>query len=582
MSEYKNDIDELFYEGVEAHRELPATNVWKEIETELNKEAVTVYKKKYGKLKKSFALLLLLFMGFLVYDILNTYVFDGAGKTAKQEIAPLIESTGKAEQTNGIDKSTGQQPVKNNVKTNATRETGTGKNIQHKFTAITPHNNQQNIISSQAGEKEAVGKDIVTKNEDQNKAIAVSVNQHQDVLKDVAGINNKEIQPVVIEENGKIIADNPVDNKESALIPAKDDAAAAKLAVIDDNEVDQQAAGDDDLSPLTYQNTYIGQLRNFSPGLFGMPLIITDAGKKNLLNGLWPAAENLARPSLLYVPEPVMLKEPALPAKQRRFFLLPDYTSYTSFNVFTDNKPNRFNNTNTASTGAGSTGGSNQGQVMSGARRNENFNFIRQSESVMMAHSFGLKAGYQINSKLSIATGLNYTTVITDLDPKYIYARNDGTNVGFDLHTTLGSAFLFPRNFASPVAGDSMWLSDSRNTARYIGIPLTIGYKLLSSKRFSLETFTGGQYNLLLRGNTWGILDKGTATQSYVSEEMTPLRSSYFSVLAGLNGELWLGRNVSFVISPTGQFALSYINQGGLIRTRPNYFGLSGGMRFRF
>ena len=187
-----------------------------------------------------------------------------------------------------------------------------------------------------------------------------------------------------------------------------------------------------------------------------------------------------------------------------------------------------------------------------------------------------------MNSKLSITTGLNYSTFINDIGPRYIYARNDGMNVGFDLHTTLGSAFLLPQNFASAVAGDSMWLSNTSNTIRYLGIPLTLGYKFMSSKRFSLETFAGGQYNLLLKGNTWGVLDKGLATQSYVSADITNLRPSYFSALVGLHGELWLGRNVSFVLSPTGRFALSNVNQGGFVGTRTNFFGLSGGLRFRF
>jgi hypothetical protein len=582
MSEYKNDIDELFYEGIEAHREHPANNVWKEIETELNKEAVTVYKKKYGKLKKGFTLLLLLFMGFLVYDIFGTYVFDETGTTVKQEITPVIENAGKSEHTlSDGDKQSSELPVKTSTQTSPVRETAPNNNIQHKSTTNTPGNNSQDIISPVAYKRKAIGKNKVPRIKDQSGSVIAKVNPLQEVVKGDITLSKKEVQPVAGEENGKVIVENAAANKEFALAPVKADATASNFAGNDDKQSDQQVAGDEDISLFTYQSTYISRLRNLSPGLFGPPLIITDAGKMNLLNGLRPSAENLVHPSSLYVPDPVVLKK-SEHQKQNRFFLMPEYTSYTSFNIFTDNKPSRFNNSNSASTGAGSTGGSSQGQAMSGIRRNENLDFIRQSESVMMGHSFGLKAGYQMNSKLSIATGLNYTTFIADLDPRYIYARNDGTNVGFDLHTTLGSAFLFPQNFTSAVAGDSMWLSNTRNTARYIGIPLTIGYKLLSSKRFSLETFAGGQYDLLLRGNTWGVLDKGLATQSYVSAEITNLRPSYFSALVGLHGELWLGRNVSFVLSPTGRFALSNINQGGLVGTRTNFLGLSGGMRFRF
>ena len=175
MSEFKNDIDQLFYEGIEAHREYPAPNVWKDVETELDKEVITVYKRKYGKLKKGFGLLLLLFMGFLVYDIFGTYVFDA---TVKQGIAPVVENAGKPEQiTSGTDKPASQLPVKSGTETNTVREAETtGNNIQHKVTVVTPgNNNHQHTISSVTDEKKAVAKNRVSQTKDQSTPVITQV-----------------------------------------------------------------------------------------------------------------------------------------------------------------------------------------------------------------------------------------------------------------------------------------------------------------------------------------------------------------------------------------------------------------------
>src|SRR5262249_33868282 len=71
MSEPLHDIDKFFYDSIEGHSEYPPKKVWDKIEAGLDKNTAVVYKKKYLALKRAAAILLILFLGVLIYEIVN-------------------------------------------------------------------------------------------------------------------------------------------------------------------------------------------------------------------------------------------------------------------------------------------------------------------------------------------------------------------------------------------------------------------------------------------------------------------------------------------------------------------------------
>jgi len=109
---------------------------------------------------------------------------------------------------------------------------------------------------------------------------------------------------------------------------------------------------------------------------------------------------------------------------------------------------------------------------------------------------------------------------------------------------------------------------------------MSIEYKI-SSGKFSLSASAGGQVNVLLKGKTRAVFNKGTTGQATVTSNTKALRSTYFSAITSITGELQLNKKLSLTMAPSGQFGLTSINSGGSVKTRSNYLGLAAGLKLR-
>ena len=69
MDENLHNIENLFRDGLEDNEELPSSNVWNGIDNTLDKDNVVSIKKKYTTMKRVAILLLLLLLGFSVYEL---------------------------------------------------------------------------------------------------------------------------------------------------------------------------------------------------------------------------------------------------------------------------------------------------------------------------------------------------------------------------------------------------------------------------------------------------------------------------------------------------------------------------------
>lgn len=87
--------------------------------------------------------------------------------------------------------------------------------------------------------------------------------------------------------------------------------------------------------------------------------------------------------------------------------------------------------------------------------------------------------------------------------------------------------------------------------------------------------------NFLRKGTTAAVFDKGSASEKSVTAATEGLKNSYFSLLASVNGEWRMSDHLSLVMGPSGQFAVTSINQGASVSNRPTYFGLSAGLKLK-
>jgi len=206
---------------------------------------------------------------------------------------------------------------------------------------------------------------------------------------------------------------------------------------------------------------------------------------------------------------------------------------------------------------------------------------IEKHEKSSFAYSAGLKLSYGFSNRLSVQAGLNYSKMSTPENAKDIYAETDNNgHVRYRIDCSSGYTYLLPKGGSTPAAGDVKTVSDTRNTVSYLGIPLSLEYRLLNG-RLSLSIAGGAQANVLLKGETKTVFDKGTDHESSVASKTEGLKASYFSGLTGIAADWRLTDRLSLTMMPSAQFAISTINRGTSVATKPNYLGVSAGLKLK-
>src|SRR5438046_9063329 len=132
----------------------------------------------------------------------------------------------------------------------------------------------------------------------------------------------------------------------------------------------------------------------------------------------------------------------------------------------------------------------------SGPNRVEDHNEIKRTENANLAYSGNMKLNYSLTPHLSLQSGINYISSSSSINPKLIYADHDNNGgIRFRLDCSSGYSFMLPGNIQNPNAGDSLIVSDSKNSISYMGIPVMVDYKI-SLGRFSISAAAGGQANI--------------------------------------------------------------------------------------
>ncbi len=79
-----HEIDDLFKAGLEGKEELPEDKVWNAIEQDLDKNSAISIRKKYDRLRRASAILLILLLGVSIYALRDVFI-NNPGKATRQE-----------------------------------------------------------------------------------------------------------------------------------------------------------------------------------------------------------------------------------------------------------------------------------------------------------------------------------------------------------------------------------------------------------------------------------------------------------------------------------------------------------------
>ncbi|MEO6456269.1 MAG: outer membrane beta-barrel protein [Ginsengibacter sp.] len=204
---------------------------------------------------------------------------------------------------------------------------------------------------------------------------------------------------------------------------------------------------------------------------------------------------------------------------------------------------------------------------------------FHKKETHDLSSTSGALIDYKLNKRWSLQSGITFSNTNITLHPKTIYAQVDNTgNIKYRINASSGYGFVLPSFSINPNVGDSLYVFTSTHDLQYIGIPLAIKYNTIKGN-FNFNAFAGTSLNFLIKSTIETLVEKGTDNEVEVLNKLRGLKRIYFSALAGIGMEYGLNRKFALVFSPTIRFALNSINKNAPVKSYPNSFGLSAGIK---
>ncbi|MDQ6903593.1 MAG: outer membrane beta-barrel protein, partial [Bacteroidota bacterium] len=209
-------------------------------------------------------------------------------------------------------------------------------------------------------------------------------------------------------------------------------------------------------------------------------------------------------------------------------------------------------------------------------------NKIEREEKFRFSSTVGLLVDYNIAKRWKLESGITYSTRVTDIQPKTIYARPDNNgNINYRFNCSAGYSYVTLDAAPPPISGDSVVTLPSSNTLHYIGVPLAIKY-VLTNGRFSLVPGLGIAANFLTQGKLRTSIATSTGNKTATSNNIQGLKSTYFNGSASIGVQYKLNNAFELTFVPTMRFAISSINRNAPVKTNENSFGLAGGVIVNF
>ena len=553
MDENLHNIENLFRDGLEDNEELPSSNVWNGIDNTLDKDNVVSIKKKYTTMKRVAILLLVILLGFSVYELSTRHNSDRIAKgngndsnneainksNEKEAVVPSnippknpIDSISISNK----DKSNSNSPVDNSISNKNTANNNPP--IQPGNNIITENKNAANINSNSSTQKDNANKNsnvyntlntIVENNVPENKTKP----KNKLKPKNKQGINSNTVADnIFFSKNKRKFGDKSAYRvKISSPLPTEDE----QLAVAN-NEVDET-------------NSQSNRLKRLSPVTLDKIKVQRDSVDAKKLSQLLAVKKN---PLPLDTKNTTATNAKKKTAKASRFSITPFFSPDIAWYRLQEDKPDN---------------------------QPDNLAEIEKSEKHEFSSTFGVLVDYKLNKHWGLQSGLTYSNTNITVAPKEIYAQSDNTgSVKYRINTSSGYGYVLPSFSSNPAVGDSLLAFTSTHTLNYIGIPLALKYSITKGK-FSFNAMAGFSANILTKGKIETLLEKGVNNETEVVNNLQGLRKVYFSGLAGLGVDYKLNKKMSLSFAPTYKFALNSINQDAPVKSYPNSLGLSIGLK---
>jgi hypothetical protein len=566
MSDDLHNIDDLFKKGLEEHAEIPSVSVWENIDNSLDKKKVVSILKKYNKLKWAAAILLLFSAALGMYTLhvskknkelvkqTNEKNFS-KNKMSRQKNNSI--DSGIIANKNDIAKKDAAHPLAQNddgstSSVNENHGTPLSQDIRNPDSAAT-----KNPLPGLAAANN-------TNAANKNKMISNDNRRHIGNLKS-ANANSSGLQLI------KSMANN---NREINNYQKQKKILNQQQREINTREVNAEAGliNKDKKVHLPLYNDYENKRERKLTAISYNVNEIKSTKEKGIESG-----QRL--PAFAYAPK-VIFPEPAL-----KFSSV--INAGFSASKKSGNRNPKSNNINNKMSSLSATFFFSPDRVSTGLRneeirfREEDRREIEKNERNNFSSTFGVLIDFKISKKLSLQSGITFSSWITHIHPRTIYARPDNQGeINYRFNCAAGYSYFAINSLPAPVSGDSLQALNSNNTLQYVSVPFMIKY-ILGAKKFNVVPGIGLSANFLTKGQIKTTIATNAGDVKASSNSIEGLKPLYFSGLANIAFQYNFNKAFSFALIPTARFSLSSINKNAPVKTNLYSLGFAGAIVVR-
>ena len=224
---------------------------------------------------------------------------------------------------------------------------------------------------------------------------------------------------------------------------------------------------------------------------------------------------------------------------------------------------------------------------------------LAASEQQIMSYSGGVALSYKINKRVSIQSGLYYSSVGQEVDGISSFSGFENYNNAkgyriFEVLTTSGriytsnkDVFLLDRggtrvlttgNVIDHDKANLQYINNSlKQSFSYLELPIVLRYKMVD-RSLDLNLIGGVSYNFLLDNSVYTISDGA----KYPIGNTDGLNMMTFSTSLGMGMEYSFSKNISLNLEPTFRYYLNPFSNLAGTNIHPYSFGIFSGLSYKF
>ncbi len=215
----------------------------------------------------------------------------------------------------------------------------------------------------------------------------------------------------------------------------------------------------------------------------------------------------------------------------------------------------------------------------SGNRPRDDRDKIKREEHKATSFSAGVLLNYSFCEKITIQSGIGFTSTTTEVRPKKVFAEQNAIGeIKYKNNCSLGATYINSKAGTVINVGDSAMLDNTKNTLQYISVPLNILYHF-QVRKFQISPMLGVAANILVKQKVTTRVE-GDDTQKITKIE--GVNKNYFNANIGVDFAYKIGKNISLNGMPNARIGLNPLNKNSNVKFYSNALGFLIGMKYHF